>query len=142
MSVWKRSATAEQLNEFANNTLVSHLQIRVTEIGEDFLVATMPVESFTRQPMGFLHGGASVVLAETLGSIAGHLASEEGCLSFGVEINASHLRSVQQGLVSAIARPFRIGSNLQVWDIQISNDQDELICVSRLTLAIKSPRPA
>jgi len=140
MSLWKKQATPEQLNQFAQNTLVDHLQIEITEIAEKSITATMPVEDFTRQPMGFLHGGASAVLAETLGSIAAHLAAEEGTISFGVELNANHLRSVKDGVVTAVAEPLRIGSSLQVWDIKISDERKELVCVSRLTVAVKPPR--
>ncbi|WP_075184562.1 hotdog fold thioesterase [Teredinibacter haidensis] len=140
MSLWKKQATPEQLNQFAQNTLVDHLQIKITEIAEKSITATMPVEDFTRQPMGFLHGGASAVLAETLGSIAAHLAAEEGTISFGVELNANHLRSVKDGVVTAVAEPLRIGSSLQVWDIKISDERKELVCVSRLTVAVKPPR--
>jgi len=140
MSIWKKQATPAQFNAFSENTLVSHLDIKITEIGDDYIKGTMPVKDFTRQPMGYLHGGASVVLAETLGSIAGHLVvgDEKNC--FGVEINANHLRSVKEGMVTATVRPIRIGSTLHVWDIQITDERDELICVSRLTLAVKDFR--
>lgn len=137
MSIWKRQVTPEELNSFAENTLVSHLHIKVTEIGEGSITATMPVEAFTRQPMGYLHGGASVALAETLGSIAGHLAAGEDTMSFGVEINASHIRSVKEGIVTAVATPLRVGKSLQVWDINISDETGDLVCVSRLTLVVK-----
>lgn len=137
MSIWKKQVTADELNSFAENTLVSHLQIKVTEIGEGSITATMPVAAFTRQPMGYLHGGASVVLAETLGSIAGHLAAGEDTMSFGVEINASHIRSIKDGIVTAVATPLRVGKSLQVWDINISDEAGDLVCVSRLTLVVK-----
>jgi uncharacterized domain 1 len=93
MSIWKKPATPEQLNQFASNSLVQHLGIEITSVGEDTITATMPVDNRTRQPLGFLHGGASVVLAETLGSIAGYLAAEGEASVFGVEVNANHLRS-------------------------------------------------
>ena len=137
MSLWKKSATPEQLNEFAANCLVGHLKIQFTAIGENSITATMPVASFTQQPLGFLHGGASVVLAETLGSMAGHLACDEGQTCFGVEVNANHMRSVKDGLVTAVAEPLRIGRFIQVWDIKITDQRGELICVSRLTVAVK-----
>ncbi|WP_339073915.1 hotdog fold thioesterase [Teredinibacter turnerae] len=140
MSIWKKPATLEQINKFGANTLVSHLGIEVTAIGDSTISATMPVADHTRQPLGYLHGGASVVLAETLGSIAAHLAAEEGMVSFGAEINANHLRSVRSGTVMGVASPLRIGSSMQVWDIRITDDNDELICISRLTAAIR-PQP-
>ncbi|WP_188151781.1 hotdog fold thioesterase [Teredinibacter waterburyi] len=137
MSLWKKSATPDQLNQFAANCLVGHLQIKVTAIDDNSITATMPVASFTQQPLGFLHGGASVVLAETLGSMAGHLACEEGQICFGVEVNANHMRSVKEGLVTAVAEPLHIGKSMQVWDIKITDQRDQLICVSRLTVAVK-----
>ena len=137
MTIWKKPATPQALNQFAVNTIIQHLGIEITDIGDDSITATMPVEHFTRQPMGFLHGGASVVLAETLGSVAGHLAAEEGTNVFGVEINANHLRSVKHGKVTGVVKPLRIGRRMQVWDITITDDEGEVICVSRLTKAVK-----
>jgi len=137
MSIWKNNSTVEQLNAFNQNTLVSHLNIVVTDISNDAITATMPVNDQTRQPMGFLHGGASVVLAETLGSLAAHLASKDDEICFGVEVNANHLRAVKEGLVTAIAQPLKIGRTMHVWDIHISNEGGDLICTSRLTVAIK-----
>lgn len=137
MTIWKKPATPDSINAFAKNTLVSHLGITVTDIGESTITATMPVAEHTRQPMGFLHGGASVVLAETLGSIAAHLAAADATLSFGVEVNANHLRSVRSGTVTGVASPLRIGNTMQVWDIRISDEQGELVCSSRLTVAVR-----
>lgn len=138
MSIWKKQVTAEQLNELTQNTLISHLNILVTDIGEGSITATMPVTDYTRQPMGYLHGGASAVLAETLGSMAGHLAAGDDAIAFGVEINASHIRSVKEGVVTAVASPLRVGRTLQVWEINITDQDGDLICVSRLTLAVKN----
>lgn len=140
MSLWKKKASISDLNAFSQNTLVSHLGIEITEIGDDSITATMPVDERTRQPMGFLHGGASVVLAETLGSVAAHLMAEENTVSFGVEVNANHLRSVRAGTVTGVARALRIGTTLQVWDIQISDERGELVCASRLTVAVRQAR--
>jgi len=137
MSIWKKPATPEQLNQFASNSLVQHLGIEITSVGEDTITATMPVDNRTRQPLGFLHGGASVVLAETLGSIAGYLAAEGEASVFGVEVNANHLRSVKAGVVTGTVKPVRVGRMLQVWDITLENEQGEAICVARLTTAVK-----
>jgi len=140
MSIWRKIATPEQLNQFSQNSLVGLLGIEVTEIGEDWLSATMPVNAKTHQPLGFLHGGASVVLAETLGSLASHLAAEENTICFGLEVNANHIKSVKDGFVTGIARPIRVGTSTQVWDIQISDEHQQLVCVSRLTVAVKPVR--
>ncbi|SMF41474.1 1,4-dihydroxy-2-naphthoyl-CoA hydrolase [Alteromonadaceae bacterium Bs31] len=138
MSIWKKTTvTPEQLNQFASNSIIEHLNIKISEIGDDYISATMPVENITRQPLGFLHGGASVVLAETLGSLAGYLAVEGEASVFGVEINANHLRSVKEGVVTGTARPIRIGRSIQVWDIRVADEQGEAVCVSRLTTVVK-----
>ncbi|MBT8190655.1 MAG: hotdog fold thioesterase [Saprospiraceae bacterium] len=137
--IWKNNPTVEGLNTFRTNTLVEHLDIRFTEIGENYLVATMPVDKRTVQPMGLLHGGASVALAETIGSVASLLQLDDvvryGVV--GIEINANHLKSARSGLVSGKVTPVRIGRRMHVWNIEIRNEQDELICVSRLTTMIK-----
>jgi 1,4-dihydroxy-2-naphthoyl-CoA hydrolase len=143
MSIWRNAATVEELQGRARNTLIEWLGIRFTEIGPDFLCATMPVNEHTHQPMGVLHGGASVALAETVGSTAGNLCvdcAREVCL--GQEINANHLRPVYTGQVKATARPLHRGSRSQVWQVEIRDEQERLVCVSRLTLAVvavKSP---
>jgi len=136
-SIWFRDRHPEDLNQQAMGNMVGHLGIVFTEVGPDFLVATMPVDGRTRQPAGLLHGGASVTLAETLGSFGGYLtvdASRFACV--GQEINASHLRAVTAGIVTGIARAIRIGRRSQVWGINITDDRDRLVCVSRLTLAV------
>jgi len=136
--IWfeKQRPTLQLLNSASSATLVGHLDIRFTEVGDDFLRATMPVDSRTVQPYGVLHGGASVALAETLGS-SGAVAcidrSRYQC--FGQEINANHVRPVTGGLVTGTARPFHIGARSQVWGIEIRDDNDRLTCVSRITLA-------
>src|SRR5699024_2411368 len=112
-----------------------------TEIGPDYVRATMPVDARTHQPYGLLHGGASVLLAETVGSTAGMLCvgEDEGCV--GVEINANHLRGVRSGTVTGTARPLHVGRRTQVWEIRIEDEAGRLACISRLTLAVV-PRPA
>ncbi len=112
------------------------LGIVFTEIGPDFLGATMPVDARTRQPYGLLHGGASVLLAETLGSTAANLCTEPGEICVGIEINANHLAAVRDGLVTGTARPLHVGRRTQVWEIRIEDDLGRLVCVSRLTLAV------
>ncbi|MFO6422005.1 hotdog fold thioesterase [Motilimonas sp. KMU-193] len=135
-SIWRKASDLTKLNQLSDNTLVSHLEIKYTELGDDYLVATMPVKAITKQPYGLLHGGASVVLAETLGSVAGNLAVPMGRVCVGQEINANHLRSVRNGVVTGKATPVYLGGRSQVWDIQIKDEQQRLVCCSRLTLAV------
>ena len=135
--IWRVQATPEQLVERARNTLAERIGIRVTEIGPDYLRATMPVNSYTHQPSGILHGGASVALAETIGSLAANLCVDlEKYVCVGQEINANHVRSAASGLVTGTARPFHIGGRSQVWGIEIRDENDRLVCVSRLTMAV------
>jgi 1,4-dihydroxy-2-naphthoyl-CoA hydrolase len=137
MSIWRISTSLEQLEGHSRNTLAETIGIRVTEIGADFLRATMPVNSTTHQPMGVLHGGASVALAETVGSLAASMCVDQNlyfCL--GQEINANHLRPVSSGIVTATARAYHIGKRSQVWQIEIRDEQEKLVCVSRLTIAV------
>jgi 1,4-dihydroxy-2-naphthoyl-CoA hydrolase len=137
MSIWRNVATVEELQGRARNTLIEWLGIRFVEIGPDFLRATMPVDAHTHQPMGVLHGGASVALAETVGSTAANLcvdSEREMCL--GQEINANHLRPVYTGQVTATARPLHRGNRTQVWQIEIRDELERLVCVSRLTMAV------
>ena len=125
------------LNASTGDTLVSHLGIEITELGPDFLRGRMPVDARTRQPFGLLHGGASVALAETLGSLAGNLCLDAGrSVAVGLEISANHLRQVTQGHVTGTARPVHLGRSTQVWDIRIEDDEGRVACVSRLTLAV------
>jgi len=134
--IWKKEFTVKDLNDFRNDTLVGHLDIQFIEKGEDFLSAAMPVDGRTRQPMGLLHGGASVVLAETLGSSASYMTLAAGQTSVGLEINANHLKSVSDGEVIGTARPVHLGRSTQVWDIDIQDQNQERICISRLTMAV------
>jgi 1,4-dihydroxy-2-naphthoyl-CoA hydrolase len=137
MSIWAKSLTLEQINHFADYSIEEHLGIRVVELGDDFLKATMPVDKRTRQPFGLLHGGASVVLAETLGSIASYMALPgENQIGVGIEVNANHIRSVSEGNVSGVAKPISLGNRIHVWDIKIYDDNAELVCISRLTVAV------
>jgi 1,4-dihydroxy-2-naphthoyl-CoA hydrolase len=137
MGIFKTGVTAESLNAFSKGTMGDHLGIRFTTVGEDFLQATMPVENRTHQPMGLLHGGASVALAETLGSVAATLCVDETrqfCV--GLEINANHLRSVRTGLVTGTTKPLHIGKKTHVWEIRIVNEDSEMVCISRITVAV------
>jgi len=134
-------ATVELLNKFSQNTLAQHLGIEFTEIGEDFVSGRMPVDHRTHQPFGLLHGGASVALAETLGSQAAALTldlSKQFCV--GLDINANHIKAVKQGFVEGTAKPVHIGKKTQVWEIRISNESGKLVCISRITMAIIDKR--
>ncbi len=135
MSIWKRPFSVDAA-VFKEN-MCNHIGIEITEVGDDFLRGTMPVDHRTIQPMGLLHGGASVVLAETLGSIAANLCCVEGTYCVGLEINANHLRSVTSGKVTGTATPIHIGRSTQVWEIKIKDDHDRPTCVSRITMATK-----
>ena len=137
MSLWHTEPSLEKLQELTANTLAAHLGIRYTEIGPDYLRATMPVNHHTHQPAGVLHGGASVALAESLGSVGANLCVDRNThVCVGQEINANHLRPVSSGLVTATARPYHLGTRSQVWHIEIRDEKDKLVCVSRLTMAV------
>jgi 1,4-dihydroxy-2-naphthoyl-CoA hydrolase len=137
MSIWRTQTSVEQLQVHSRNTLVDTIGIRVTEIGPDYVRATMPVSPRTHQPMGVLHGGASVALAETVGSLAANLCVDQALhVCLGQEINANHLRPVSSGIVTATARPYHIGKRSHVWGIEIRDEREKLVCVSRLTLAV------
>ena len=127
----------KRINDSIQNTMTSTIGIEITDIGDDFICGNMPVDERTTQPLGLLHGGASAALAETLGSIGGGIkvySNNETVV--GIEINANHLKSVRDGWVYGKATPIRIGKKIQVWNIEITNEDDDLICVSRLTLAV------
>ena len=134
--IWKRQSTLEQLNAMGDGNMVGLLDIRFEALTDDAIEATMPVDSRTHQPFGLLHGGASVVLAETLGSVAGYLCSEGEQKVVGLEVNANHIRSVRSGRVRGVCRALHVGSRHQVWQIDISDEQGRLCCSSRLTTAI------
>ncbi|WP_371184046.1 hotdog fold thioesterase [Xanthomonas sacchari] len=133
---FREPADLAVLNADCRDTLIAHLGIVFTEAGPDWLRATMPVDARTRQPYGLLHGGASVVLAETLGSTAGNLCVGPGRICVGLEINANHLRAARSGTVTGTARPLHVGRTTQVWDIHIEDAAGKPVCVSRLTLAV------
>lgn len=133
--IWKNNPNVEALNMMSKGTMVEHLGIEILEIDDDFIKAKMPVDHRTKQPMGLLHGGASVALSESIGSFASVLILDEP-LKFsivGVEINANHLKAVRSGHVFSITKPIRIGRKIQVWNTEIFDENDHLICVSRLT---------
>lgn len=136
--IWKHKPTLEAMNAVSTNTMVEHVGIEFIEIGDDYIKARMPVDHRTVQPMRILHGGASVVLAETIGSVASTFCIEDLSkqTAVGVEINASHLKSAKSGFVYGTARPIKIGRKLHVWNIEIKNEDDKLVCVSRLTIAV------
>jgi len=136
MAIWKQHIDLEMVNAWSARTLMQALDIRITEIGDDFLRGSMPVDDRTRQPYGILHGGASVALAETLGSSAAMLCCEDGRATVGLEINANHLRAVREGTVTGTARPIHVGRSTQVWEIRIENAAGELTCIARLTMAV------
>jgi 1,4-dihydroxy-2-naphthoyl-CoA hydrolase len=138
MSIWyDPTITAEKINPIGKGNMAEFLGIEITEVGDDYLKATMPVDHRTRQPYGLLHGGASVVLAETLGSVGAAFVvdrSKYDCV--GLEINANHIRGVREGIVTGVARPIHIGKTTQVWDIRIHDSRDKIICISRITVAV------
>ncbi len=140
MSIWKKNVDLEQIRQWNAGTLVAALDIEITEFTDNSLTATMPVTSAHLQPMGYLHGGASVVLAESVGSVAAHLAADEGRTALGMEINASHLKAVRSGLLTAIASPMRLGFNSHVWHIDVRDETFDRVCISRLTTFIKAIR--
>jgi len=137
MGIFKTTTTVEALNKWSANTLAEQLGISFTVIGEDYLEATMPVDRRTHQPLGLLHGGASVALAETMGSVAATLCvdgTKHYCV--GLEINANHIKSAREGFVTGVVKPIHVGRKTQVWEIRISNQIGELVCVSRITMAV------
>jgi 1,4-dihydroxy-2-naphthoyl-CoA hydrolase len=139
MAIWfDQELNVSKLSPLGQHTMGEHLGIEWTEVGEDYLQARMPVDDRTRQPYGLLHGGASCVLAETIGSVASAMVVDHTkfyCV--GMEINANHLRSVRDGYVTGTARPLHLGGTTHVWDIRITNEAGELVCVSRLTVAVR-----
>lgn len=142
MSIWfNPSLSVSDVQPLGKNTMGEHLGMVFTEIGEDYLKATMPVDHRTKQPYGLLHGGASVALAETLGSVGAALTIDPlKAICVGQEINANHLRSVKEGVVTGIAKPIHIGASSQVWEIKIYDAREKLVCISRLTVAVLKSR--
>ncbi len=142
-SIWRPGVTIDQLRERMRHTLPEYIGIELVEVGPDQLTATMPVDHRTCQPMRVLHGGASVVLAETIGSLAANAANHDTTRRFvGQEINANHLRPAPEGtVVTGVARPVHVGRSSQVWNIEIRNERGQLTCVSRLTMAAIAAPP-
>ena len=137
MSIWRSLRTLEELNGSRDGTLIENLGILFTEIGDDFVRGTMPVDSRTLQPYGLLHGGASVALAETLGSMGAAMCLDAAEYQVvGQEINANHVRVARSGLVTGTARAVHLGGRTQVWSIEIVNDAQKLVCISRITMAV------
>ena len=137
MSIWKQPITLEQINALCVDTMITAIGIVFTEVGDDYLRATMPVDARTYRPYGMLHGGASAALAETLGSTGGMMTvGAENADTVGIEINANHVRAVRSGVVTGTARPLHLGRSTQVWEIRIEDEQQRLVCISRLTLAV------
>ena len=140
MALWLKPAILEEINARSADTAVAHLGIEITEVGDDYLVGRVPVDHRTKQPFGLLHGGVSVVLAESMGSTGAYYALPEGYRAVGLDINANHLRSATSGWVTGTAKPVHIGRTTHVWHIDLHNEAGELTCVSRLTMAILAPR--
>ncbi len=139
MTIWIESITIEDAQQRSANTMLSHLGIEFTEVGDDYLIAKMPVDERTRQPIGIMHGGASCVLAESVGSTAANYCvdiSTQYCV--GLDINTNHIRSIREGYVFAKASPYHLGRSTQVWGIEIHDEKDRLISVNRLTMAVLS----
>ena len=137
MNIWKSEISLLKLSEYRKNTMIEFLGIEFTEIGDDYLVARMPVDHRTKQPLGIMHGGSSCVLAETVGSTAANYcvdANKFYCV--GLDINTNHIKSIREGYVIGKAKPYHIGRSTQVWAIEIKNEQDQLISVNRLTMAV------
>jgi 1,4-dihydroxy-2-naphthoyl-CoA hydrolase len=135
--LWHSPVTLDALNAHAGRGLAARLGIVFTAFGDDWLAATMPVDDRTRQPFGLLHGGASLALAETLGSVASVLAIDrERRRPVGLEINANHVRAVRDGAVHGVARPLHVGGTTHVWDVRIADGDERLVCVARLTVAL------
>lgn len=140
MRIWQKPISLEGLTASSANTAVSHLGIEFLEIGDDYLVGRVPVDARTVQPFGLLHGGVSVVLAETLGSVAANCACPAGYRAVGLDINANHLRGATSGWVTGTARVVHVGRTTQVWQIDMRNDAGEMTCASRITMAVLAPK--
>ena len=140
MRIWKKPISIEILAGIHKDTAPELLGMEFLEVGDDFIRGRVPVDKRTRQPYGLLHGGVSVVLAETLGSCGAAYAAPEGFRAVGLDINANHLRGATKGWVTGVARPVHIGRSTQVWQIDMTNDEGEMTCVSRITMAVLAPR--
>lgn len=140
MSIWKQPISVEILTQLSKNTAISHLGLEFVEVGDDFIRARAPVDARTVQPYGLLHGGVSVVLAETLGSCGAAYSVPDGHRAVGLDINANHLRGASSGWVTGTARPVHLGRTTQVWQIDIVNDAGQMVCASRLTVSVLAPK--
>jgi 1,4-dihydroxy-2-naphthoyl-CoA hydrolase len=141
-AIWHQRPTLGDLQAMSRATAIEHLGIEFTEVGDDYLAGRMPVDRRTIQPYGLLHGGASVLLAETLGSAAAHCCvGDDAAVTVGIEINANHVRSVREGWVHGTVRPLHLGRTTQLWEIRVVDDAARLVCISRLTIGVV-PRPA
>ncbi len=140
MPIWTRPISVEELAAIHKDTAPAHLGIEFLEVGDDFIRARVPVDARTRQPYGLLHGGVSVVLAETLGSCGAIHCAPPGHRVVGLDINANHIRAATSGWVTGRTTPVHVGRSTQVWAIELHNDAGELTCVSRLTMAVLAPR--
>lgn len=135
--IWFKDYTLEEINSIFQKFMTGYLHIQATEVRDDMLIASMPISDKVKQPFGILHGGASVVLAESVGSVASNLIIDpQHLVGVGMEVNANHLKSVAEGTLYAYCSPLHLGKKSHVWDIKIKNEKDVLICVSRLTVAI------
>jgi 1,4-dihydroxy-2-naphthoyl-CoA hydrolase len=137
MSIWKTQANLESINRFNADTMVEYLGIIITEIGDGYLKGTMPIDHRTKQPFGIMHGGASATLAETVGSLAANYCvdlTKQYCV--GLDINTSHIKMVRNGIIIATAKPAHIGKSTHVWQVYITNEKEELVALSRLTMAV------
>ena len=141
-SIWYRTPDPALIDAMSKGTIDEHLGIKITQVGDDYLSGTMPADKRTFQPYGIVHGGANVVLAETLGSIAGaHVIDTNSLLCLGQEVSATHLRPVSSGMVTGTARPIHLGKRSHVWEIRLENDQGKLSCIAKLILAIVAKEP-
>jgi 1,4-dihydroxy-2-naphthoyl-CoA hydrolase len=142
MSIWfKKDLSVNDLHPLGKGTMAEHLGIEWVEVGKDYLKASMPVDHRTKQPYGLLHGGASVTLAETLGSVAAAMVVDHQAYNcVGLEINANHIRSARNGKVIGVATPLHLGNSTQVWNIRILDEEEKLVCISRLTVAVLSKK--
>jgi len=142
MVIWKKMVTVNDLNNQTVNTMAATLAMKFEEIGDDYLKVSMPVGAAVHQPYGLLHGGASAALAETAGSVASWMCIDDQHICVGMEINCNHIKGKRNGVVVATARPFHLGVTSHVWDIRIHDENDKLICVSRLTVAVLKKKEA
>lgn len=136
MSIWKTKRTIQEIEEQNKDTMAEHLGIKIIEVGDDFIRATMPVDHRTKQPRGLLHGGASATLAESIGSLGTRMSMDPGSQCVGLEINANHIRSITDGTITGIARPIHMGRSTHIWDIKIHDKENNIVCVARLTMMV------